>query len=61
MKNIGIVLKVYLKFYRLIFYFIFLDFNECLYNWLCKYNGICFNNEGFYECECIVGWMGYDC
>lgn len=60
-KNTGIALKVYLKFYRLIFHFTFLDFNECLHNRPCKHNGTCLNNEGSYECECTAGWTGHDC
>lgn len=27
----------------------------------CLNNGICFNNLGFYECDCVFGWYGYDC
>ena len=36
------------------------DTNECLNN-PCLHDGICFNTDGSYRCQCTQFWEGQDC
>lgn len=49
-------------FFKLFFFFCFVDVNECKVDInFCFNGGICFDLYGIYECLCVKGWGGFQC
>lgn len=44
-----------------LFWFFFVDVNECFVYEPCRNNGTCINGEGSYTCTCEKGWKDQHC